>query len=148
MRGVLFIVRHDHPSLARYYILSYIEAEASEFPESSGLSPVVLCLNGMGAIFDYLQPVPGRQRLCRPCRKAGAQNGRGRCSRSRRDPALDLIRVNVHRPRIEVGEDRIQACVDDGIDRGAEGHGGGDHLIAGLQTGPQEAQRGAPQCMS
>ena len=48
--------------------------------------------------------------------------------RPRRDPTRDLIRVDVHRDRVDIGQYGCRTRMQDGVDRSAEGEWRGDHM--------------------
>src|SRR5712671_2244943 len=64
------------------------------------------------------------------------QNGFGFGS----DSGFDLRGIDIHRPRVDVSQDRRTARMDDRVDGGTESHGRGDHFITGSNTRGQHAQ--------
>ena len=107
----------------------------------TGLSKIGLGFHGVRAVFDEPKSVPSRQidhrvHVARPPGEMDDEQGAG----ARRDPALDIGCIDVHRVRIDVGQHRRGSGVDDGVDGAAERQSRRDHLIPCAHTRGDETE--------
>jgi hypothetical protein len=139
--GILGTSGQDHAALAGRNVLGDVEAEAPEVAERSRGVPVVARLDGVSAVFDDDQLVTRRQipdgrDITRP---AGEVHGDDRAG-PRRDGGLDGRGVDVHGARIDIGEKRCGAGMDDCVGGRAERERRRDDLVTRLQSGDEDAQ--------
>ena len=139
--GQFGIVGQDHAAFAGGQVLGHVEAVTTAQTGSTHRAPVVSGFQGVRAVLDQHQVVLADDRHD-GVHVAGApgemhdQHRPGALA----DRRLDRRGIDVHAGRIDVGQDRRGAAVDDRVHRGAEGQRRGDDLVARPEAGGDQAQ--------
>ena len=126
-------------------VLAWVEAEAADRANRACAPALPGRAMRLGGVLDDLQAMLRGDRhdgvhVGHATVQVDGDNGLG----ARRDRALDGRRVDVPGERIGIDQHWRRAGVADGRDRGDEGHGGRDHLVAraDAKREQREVQRG------
>ena len=139
------------PVSAGAQMLGRIEAETTDIAQGPGALSPIAGSHGLGGVFDDPQlSLPGKGQdglhIGGMAKEVDRQDGLGPGS----DPLPDPAGIQVVGPGIDVRKDGTGSLQHDGLDRGGEGKGSGDDLVAradlqGHQRNPQSVgARGAP----
>ncbi len=135
-RDARLVATEHHAALAGHHVLGHVEAVAAEIAETARARAVVLGFDRVRAILDDDEVVAARDRHDRiHCACAPREMHRQDRTRAFADRRLDRGGVDRVRQRIDVGEHRGQARMDDRVDARAERQRRGDHFAARLEPG-------------
>jgi hypothetical protein len=125
------LIRDHQPAFAGDEVLGGVKAEGGHVAHRPGVGPVVGRLDGVGAVLDQGEAVPGGDLpdQAHLAGLAGVVDDHHRLG-ARGDGVGDRRRVDVAGERVDVDEDGGRPDVDDDVGRGHEGHRRGDHLVA------------------
>ena len=130
-RGQLGVVCQDHAAFAGGDQLAGVQAEDGGPRQPAHRPAAEARADGAGGVLDHQQAMPCRN-LVDAVDLAGQPDLVDRQYRlgARRDAVLDVVGVDVVGGRVDIGEDRRGADMDDDIDRGDEGQRRHDDLVA------------------
>ncbi len=139
--GISFVHRQNHSPLPSRHIFGHVKAEAAKTAECASLFSLVGCFYGMSAVFDNHESVPPRDRDQRVHVASAAGDvdwHDGLCPA--RDFGRDFPGIDIERSGVHVGQNRLGACMNDGIDRRTEGQSRRNDFISRTDTCGQHAQ--------
>ena len=141
------VVRRDHPALAGRHLLVRIEGEHRVDAVRADPAALVLRSERLAGVLDQHEAVLLAQ-LAQRVELAGIAEDVDRDDplRPLGDRGLDGGRVEVHRPLVDVGEDRRRPLVDEAVGRGDERVRRRDHLVALLEARRSRRAGAAPRC--
>jgi hypothetical protein len=135
---VLGGAERDHAALARGQLLVGVEAERRRVAAPADRDAVgVHGAERLAGVLDDRQPVALEGRHVGGIAEDVHGEERGRARPDRRGRRR---RVEVQRQRVDVGEDRARALVQDRVGRGDERERGRDHLVALSHAGRPQGQ--------
>jgi len=143
--NVVVVVGHQRAALAAVEVLRGLEAEAAHVAVGPDRLAAPLGQVGLAGVLDDGEAPPVGERKDRvEVRGSACDVHRHDGAGARRDGGLDLLGVDLVRPRVAVDEDGQRMVQQHDVDRRDEGVGRNDYLVTGadLQRGECGVERG------
>ena len=137
----VLVVGRDHAAFARRHLLVRVEGPDGVLAVRAKVLTLVQRAERLAGVVDQGEAVlvGDRLQLGQLARVAEDVHRDDRPG-ARRDRCLDGGGIHVQRVRVDVGEDRRRALVEEAVSRRREGERRGDRLVAGLESGEHAQQ--------